>query len=125
MKAYSLDLRQRVLAACDLGELTQAEVAQQFQASRQWLVKLLGRRRETGSIAALPHGGGRQPKFTGQDQEALRALVIADPDATLDELLERSGVEASIMAVHRALVRLGCRRKNKSRSGPPSRTGRT
>jgi transposase len=124
MKTYSLDLRQRVLTACDLGELTQAEVAQQFQVSRQWLVKLLCRRRETGSIAALPHGGGRRPKFTGQGQEALRVLVAEDPDATLEELLERSGVEASIMAVHRALERLGCRRK-KSRCGPPSKTGRT
>lgn len=124
MKTYSLDLRQRVLAACDLGEMTQGEVAQQFQVSRQWLVKLLGRRRETGSLEALPHGGGRTAKFTGQGQEALRALVAKDPDATLQELLERSGAEASIMAVHRALERLGCRRK-KSRCGPPSRTGRT
>ena len=124
MKTYSLDLRQRVLAACDLGEMTQAEVAQQFQVSRPWLVKLRCRRRETGSIAALPHGGGRRPKFAGQGQEALRALVVEDPDATLQELLDRSGVEASLMAVQRALARLGCRRK-KSRSGPPSKTGRT
>jgi transposase len=119
-----LDLRQRVLAACDLGEMTQVEVAQQFQVSRQWLVKLLCRRRETGSIAALPHGGGWIPKFSGQTLAELKALVAEDPDATLEELLERSGVEASIMAVHRALERLGCRRK-KSRCGPPSRTGRT
>ena len=124
MKTYSLDLRQRVVAAYDQGRLTQAEVAERFQVSRRWLCKLLARRRESGSVAALPHGGGRQPKFTGPAQEALRALVIADPDATLEELLERSGVEASIMAVQRALVRLGCRRK-KSRCGPPSKTGRT
>jgi len=124
MKTYSLDLRQRVLAACDLGEMTQAEVAQQFQVSRQWLVKLLGRRRETGSMAALPHGGGWTAKFSGQRLVELQAFVAEDPDATLQELLDRSGVKASIMAVHRALARLGCRRK-KSRCGPPSRTGRT
>ena len=124
MKTYSLDLRQRVLAACDLGEMTQAEVAQQFQVSRQWLVRLLGRRRETGSIEALPHRGGRTAKFQGQRLAALQVAVTADPDATLQELLERSRVEASIMAVHRALERLGCRRK-KNHCGPPSRTGRT
>jgi transposase len=124
MKTYSLDLRQRVLAACDLGEMTQAEVARQFQVSRQWLVKLLARRRKTGSIAALPHGGGWTPKFSGPRLAELQAAVKEDPDATLQELLEQSGVDASLMAVHRALERLGCRRK-KSRCGPPSRTGRT
>lgn len=124
MKTYSLDLRQRVLAAWDSGEMTQAQVARQFQVSRPWLVRLLQRRRETGSVEALPHGGGWTPKFSGAKLAELQAAVQADPDATLQELLDRSGVEASIMAVHRALERLGCRRK-KSRSGPPSRQGRT
>ena len=124
MKTYSLDLRQRVLATYDRGKLTQAEVAERFQVSRRWLCTLLRRRREDGSVAALPHGGGRRPKFAGQGQEELRAFVVADPDATLQELLDRSGVEASLMAVHRALERLGCRRK-KSRCGPPSKTDRT
>lgn len=124
MKTYSLDLRQRVLAACDLGEMTQAEVAQRFQVSRQWLVRLLCRRRETGSLEALPHGGGRRPKFTDQGQRTLRSVVVEDPDATLREPLDLSGVEASLMAVPRALERLGCRRK-KSRSGPRSKIDRT
>ena len=124
MKTYSLDLRQRVLAVYDQGRWTQAEVAERFQVSRRWLCLLLQRRREGGSIAALPHGGGWTPKFSGQTLAELQALVAEDPDATLQELLERSGVEASIMAVHRALERLGCQRK-KSRCGPPSRTGRT
>jgi hypothetical protein len=50
-------------------------------------------------------------------------LVEQNPDATLQELLEQSGVDGSIMAVHRALERLGCRRK-KSRSTLPSKTVR-
>jgi transposase len=124
MRTYSLDLRQRVVAVYDQGRWTQAEVAERFQVSRRWLCLLLQRRRERGSVAALPHGGGLPPKFSGQTLAELQALVAEDPDATLDELLERSGVEASIMAVHRALERLGCRRK-KSRCGPPSRTGQT
>ena len=124
MKTYSLDLRQRVLAAYDRGKLTQAEVAERFEVSRRWLCTLLQRRREGGSVAALPHGGGRRPKFTDQGQEGLRAFVVADPDATLQELLDLSGVDASIMAVHRALERLGCRRK-KSRCGPRSKIDRT
>jgi hypothetical protein len=41
----------------------------------------------------------------------LKKAVEADPGATLEELLERSKVEASVMAVHRALKRLDCRFK--------------
>jgi len=123
MKTYSLDLRERVLAAYDQKVGSQKQVADLFGVSVAWLKKLRRQRRETGSIAPKPHGGGWTPKFSGQTLAALQALVAEDPDATLEELLERSGVEASIMAVHRALERLGCRRK-KSRCGPPSRTGR-
>ena len=119
-----MDLRERVVRAYDEGQGTQEEVADLFQVSVPWIKKLLRRRRQTGSIAPKPHGGGWTPKFSGQALEQLKARVEQNPDATLQELLEQSGVEASIMAVHRALERLGCRRK-KSPSVPPSKTGRT
>lgn len=124
MKTYSMDLRERVLAAYDQQVGTQEHVAELFGVSVPWLKKLLCQRRKTGSIAPKPHGGGWTPKFSGQKLAELKAAVAEDPDATLQELLEGSQVEASIMAVHRALERLGCRRK-KSRCGPPSKTGRT
>jgi transposase len=124
MKTYSMDLRERVLQAYDQKVGTQAQVAVLFGVSVPWIKKLLRRRRETGSMAPKPHGGGWTPKFSGPTLERLQALVVQDQDATLQELLERSGVAASLMAVHRALVRLGWRLK-KSRSAPPSRTGRT
>ncbi|MGE5754141.1 MAG: transposase, partial [Planctomycetaceae bacterium] len=81
-------------------------------------------RRQTGSIAPKPHGGGQPPAFDGEAAERLRAAVAADPDATLKELAAASRVACSTSAVDRALRRLGITRK-KSRSGPPSRTGRS
>ena len=120
MKTYSPDLRERVIQAYDRQAGTQAEVAEVFGVSVSWLKKLLRLRRETGSLAAKPHGGGWVPKFEGARLEALKQSVQADPDATLQELLERSGVQGSIMAVQRALERLGCRRK-KSHCAPRSR----
>jgi len=63
-------------------------------------------------------------RFDDKALETLKALVEAQPDATLQELQERSNVEGSIMAVHRALERLGCSRK-KSRCGPVSKTAPT
>ena len=123
MKTYSMDLRERVVRAYDEKLGTQQEIARLFKVSIPWIKKLLRQRRRTGSLAPRPHGGGWTPKFFGQTLEQLKARVDQSPDATLQELLEQSGVDGSIMAVHRALERLGCRRK-KSRSVPPSKTGR-
>jgi transposase len=122
MAAYSIDLRERVVAASDEGLDTRAEVAERFSVSESWIRRLLQRRRETGSIAPKPRGGGQPPAFDAQGADRLREAVAADPDATLKELAGAVGVACSTSATDRALRRLGITRK-KSRSGPPSRTG--
>ena len=122
MKPYSIDLRERVVAACDEGIDNRAEVAQRFSVSQSWIRRLLQRRRETGSLAPKPHGGGQPSAFEGEAAERLRAAVAADPDATLKQLAEAGGVTCGTSATGRALLRLGITRK-KSRSEPPSRTG--
>lgn len=124
MKTYSMDLRERVVQACDEKVGKRKEIAELFGVSTAWIRRLLQRRRETGGIAPQKRGTHKPPKFHGEGLKRLKRLVEQDADATLQELLDRSGVEGSIMAVHRALERLGCRRK-KSRSAPPSKTART
>ncbi len=57
MKAYSTDLRERVVAACDAGGATREQVAERFAVSVPWIRKLLRQQRETGSIAPRPRGG--------------------------------------------------------------------
>jgi transposase len=122
MKAYSIDLRERVVAACDAGDTTREQVAQRFSVSVPWIRKLLRRRRETGSIAPKPRGGGRAPAFDADAACRLREANRADADATLAELARAAGVACCASAVHRALARLGITRK-KRRGGRPSRTG--
>lgn len=124
MSAYSQDLRERVVQAADIGEESRKELAEQFGVSTAWIRRLLQRRRETGSIAPKPHGGGMPAKYTGAALERLKRALAAEPDASLEELRDRTRVNASIMAVDRALKRLGVHRK-KSRSAPPNRTGPT
>src|SRR4051794_23918125 len=124
MRAYSMDLRERVVAACDEGGATREQVAARFSVSVRWVRDLLKRRRETGSIAPRPRGGGRTPSFDGAAAGRLRAAVRGDDDATLEELGRAAGVACSAAAVYRALRRLGITRK-KSRGGRPSGTGRT
>lgn len=124
MKTYSNDLRERVVRACDEEVGTRKEIAKLFGVSTAWIRRLLQRRRESGDFSPRQRGGRKPPKFVGQKLEQLRMWVIRQPDITLQELLERSEVDASIMAVHRALERLGCTRK-KSRCMPPSRNDPT
>ena len=121
MKAFSTDLRVRVVAACDAGDSTREQIAARFSVSVSWIRDLLKRRRETGSIAPRPGGGGRAPAFDGQAAGRLRQAVRDDDDATLVELARAAGVACCASAVHRALARLGVTRK-KSRGGRPSRT---
>jgi transposase len=124
MKAYSTDLRERVVAACDAGDATRERVAERFSVSVSWVRKVLKQRRDTGSIAPKPRGGGRAPAFDGAADVRLREAVRADGDATLKELARAAGVACCPAAVYRALRRLGVTRK-KSRGGRPSRTGPT
>jgi transposase len=124
VKTYSMDLRERVVAACDKGDATREQIAARFSVSVSWIRGLMKRRRETGSIAPRPRGGGRAPAFDGETAARLREAVRADDDATLEELAEAAGVACCPSAVHRALKRLGITRE-KSRGGRPSRTGRS
>ena len=123
MRSYSIDLRERVVAACDRGEGTREQIAKRFCVSVAWVYKLLARRRPTGSIAPKPHGGGQKPAFRGEAAERLRKAVEDCPDATLEEFRAAAGVGCGTSAVFRALNRLGLTRK-KSRNGPPSRIAR-
>ncbi len=120
-KAYSIDLREKVLEAVDSNKYTDHEVAEIFKVSERWISKLKKQRRDTGSIAPLGHGGGREAKFQGKSLEELRNLVFSpQPDMTLREILDKTGSDGSIMAVHRALKRLNFRRK-KNRFGHQNR----
>src|SRR5262249_2691860 len=98
MRAYSMDLRERVVAACDQGGATREQIAARFAASARWVRDLLKRRRDTGSIAPRPRGGGRAPAFDEAAAARLRAAVRAAGDATLEELGRAAGVACSASA---------------------------
>ncbi len=87
MKTYSQDLRERVVQACDAGWGTHTLIAKLFQVSTSWIRRLLQRRRETGSFAARPRGGGPPRKMDPATCGRLVVLVTEQPDATLQELL--------------------------------------
>ena len=104
MKSYSLDLRRRVLADCDAAMKTKA-VAVKYSVSPAWVRRLKQRRRETGSIEPLPPSRGAPVKLAPHEQ-AVRDLVNADPDATLEGLRARLPVRVSISTLAEFLRRL-------------------
>ena len=116
-----MDLRDRVVAACDSGRWKRVEIAEQFGVSSSWIRSLLQRRRETGVYSPKQTKRGRKPAFTGASLEQLDRLAQAQPDATLEELRDRCGVACSLVTVSNTLARLGYRRK-KRRSGLLSKT---
>jgi transposase len=111
MVPYSIDLRERVLKAVDVGEGTQEQIAERFSVSARWIRKLLARRAATGSIAPEPNRGGRKSLIRGEAAESLRAAVRDDPDATLEELRQATGFTGCLMTVWRAIERLKITRK--------------
>jgi len=115
MRAYSLDLRQRIVAAVDRAEGTLAEIAELFLVSVSCIVRLLQRRRDTGTLDPQPHAGGPPTRLNDDDTARLLDLLNEQPDATLTELRDRLGVPCSIMTIARALKRRHITRKKKAR----------
>ena len=122
---YSLDLRRRVVAAVDVGDATQAQVAARFSVSLGWVRKLLGQRRRVGHVEALGHRGGAPRRLDERALEAVRAAVTLHPDIALEELRLRlrrcERVRVSVPTLCRAVEALGLPRK-KRRSSPAKPT---
>ena len=114
MRAYSMDLRERVAATVDEGRWSQREIARLFRVSLSFVSRLLKRRREAGTLAAQPHRGGPRPALGFAARWRLRRLAEEHNDDTLDELRRRGGFACSLTTIWRVLRRGGLTRKRKS-----------
>ena len=88
MKAYSLDLRQKIFDIYNSEPISQRQLAKRFSVSLSFIQTLLKRHRTEGTIEKKPHGGGKPPLLTPAQLEQLRQLVAQNNDATLEELCE-------------------------------------
>lgn len=122
MRAYSPDLRQRILADCDRGHSTRT-VATKYSVSESWVRRLKQRRRLRGEITPRSAVPGPKPSWDAY-ADRLREAIRQTPDATLSELRDRLQLTVALSTLWRAVAALGLSVKKKSR-GPPSRTGPT
>lgn len=116
MKAYSVDLRTRIVRAVEQG-MPKPEVAQVFGVSLRTLNRYLRQQRETGTLSLKPIPG-RPRSIPVAQQAALTAQVQASPDATLEEHCRRweqaQGQRVSVATMSRALRRLPWTRKKRA-----------
>lgn len=111
MKAYSGDLRERVLAACKAGELSQEAIAQRYAVSYGLVKKVWAQWRTTGSCLPGRPGGKPKRSFDVVAEQRLHRAIREHPDATLSELADECGIACCEATVCNTLKRLGYRRK--------------
>jgi transposase len=117
MKAYSPDLRERIVTAYQSGDYSQDEVAALFSVSQKAVSNYVRQQQETGSCAPREFRSGPPPRLDEAATEALRQHLAKRNDATLWELrdlvVQQCGVRVSLSVMCRTLQALGLPRKKK------------
>ena len=109
MKAYSDDLRAKILQAVDRG-MPKSEAAKAFGVSRSSVKRYAAARREGRLLAPKKHPGSK-PKLDERATKLLEADVEDRPAATLNDrcrfLEEMVGVSVSESTLSRLLRKMG------------------
>ena len=120
-RAYTAELRDRVLRACERGGLSRASLAALFGVGESTLYRWQQAWRSEGQRAARPPGRGPAPCLDAKALDTLKDLVAERNDRTLAEyaqdLDKRAGMKASPPTLCRALRKLGLRRKKEPARG--------
>jgi transposase len=118
MRAYSQDLRERVLQAYDAGDGGYVTLSRRFRVAESTVYRWVRECRREGKRAPKVYRHGFVSVLDEDDGAVLRQLVEEQPDATLAEYATRfearTGWAVSLPSVCRALKRWGLRRKKKS-----------
>src|SRR5689334_5988052 len=115
-RAYSQDLRDRVIGATERGTSAR-KAAARFEVGASTAIKWLERLRDSGERSARRQGRRPGSKLDPH-RDFLLAAVEAEPDSTLEELqrrlVEERGVQASISTIWTFLDRHDLTFKKKS-----------
>lgn len=116
MKAYPQELRSRVVAVVEQGELTIGDIAGVFSVGLTFVKKLL-RLHRAGEDLGPRHGGGPTRLLQEPERALLREAVAKQPEVTLAEIqtqLATRGKQVSLPTLCRALQALGLPRKKRA-----------
>ncbi len=87
MKAYSIDLREKIVKAYEQGDTSVRKVADRFCVAKSFVQKLLKLNKTQGHVEPRQQGGTLKGKLDGSEAQ-LAAMVEKYPDATLLEYCE-------------------------------------
>jgi transposase len=125
-RAYSEDLRRRVIGAVEAGASCR-QAAKRYEIGESTAIRWLARWRSTGSAAAQPQGGDRRSHRIEAHAALILGSVEERADITLAELAEQvqaeTGARFAIGTFWRFFRRRGITVK-KRRGMRPSRHGR-
>ena len=114
-RAYSIDLRKKVLSAWLSKEGSQRQLAKRFKVSLSFIRDLLRQYRETGQIIPLQQGGDHRSKLKEQEQELLKKIIKENNDIYLreiqDKIKEETGIQVSVSSICNTLKKMELRRK--------------
>ena len=105
-RAYSDDLREKVLGAYGSGKGTLRELAERFEVSYGWVAKVHAAELRTGARQRI----AQRRRASAIDAEQVRRLVRHKPDIVLRELQQemlKGGQRVSIAHLWRVVGKLG------------------
>jgi transposase len=123
MKAYSHDIRQRIVKSYQKGEGSQRQIAARFDVSLSFVRGLLRRYRQTGSIEPKPRRGGPAPRIDGRGLEVVRELLQAEPRPTLEEMCDRVAAAGRVRPSRATMSRVVRKLKGEGASPPDAARG--
>lgn len=111
-KAYSYDLRQKVMQAIELDGLKKSEASELFNISRNTINLWCQRKAETGDVQVKPRlSSSQKQKIT--DWEKFRSFVKVHEDKTQFEMAQLWDGQVSSRTISRALQKTGLTRKKR------------
>jgi putative transposase len=117
MKAYSLDLRQKIVNLYEEGNISQRQLAKQFNVALSFVQKMLRQKLELGHVEPKIRLEQTPTKLDREQLAILEQLVTDNNDATLAELREmlfqKTGVMIGRSTVDRMLSKLNITVKKK------------
>jgi transposase len=118
--AYSIDLRERVVAEI-AGGASRREAAKRFKVSESSSIRWAKLQERSGSVRPKPRGGRSRSPLTPHTQWLLD-LIAGEPDLSLDEIVVRIGGSLGVTTSRSSLDRFYRRhrisfKKNGARRG--------
>lgn len=114
MRAYSLDLRKKVMAAYYQTQ-HKTNVCKQFNIARSTLDEWIQLEKATNDLTPLPSSKQNGRPFSIKDMESFEAFIRSTPFSKIDELIvpfeQKFGYKVSYSVLWRGLNKIGWGKK--------------